>query len=80
MPTISRAQLHGLSGDREGQGYPLLGSLDRAQIRAEGADIALRLGMPAQVDIATSQHWAIAFLLNPIEKHVEEAGHDGKTL
>ncbi|MCJ2111935.1 hypothetical protein MKK64_12090 [Methylobacterium sp. E-025] len=80
MPTISRAQLHGLSGDRGGQGYRLLVSLHRAQVRAEGADIALRLGMPAQVDIATSQHWAIAFLLNPIENHVEEAGHVGKTL
>ncbi|TXM89750.1 HlyD family type I secretion periplasmic adaptor subunit [Methylobacterium sp. WL30] len=64
------------SGDGEGQGYRLLVSLDRAQVRAEGAEVALRPGMTAQVDIATGKRRIVAFLLDPIEKHVSEAGHE----
>jgi hypothetical protein len=38
--------------------------------------VALRPGMTAQVDIATGKRRIVAFLLDPIEKHVSEAAHE----
>lgn len=77
--TSTAADRKGSSADRseaDRGGYHITIELKRNVVQTDVEVAVFRSGMSAQVDIVTGRHKVIAFLVDPISKHMLEAAHE----